>query len=158
MKSESASLNRSPVLPVIDAGRYVILWHHRTAGQPAGDWRGDHYDWMFEVQGELLTWATEQWPSSQQAISVAARLLAPHRLMYLDYEGDVSGDRGSVQRVASGQHQLHRCEDDRYEFSIQGDRTGTLLIYRTRPGSSSDGWTIEFEPNREARPTRVDAS
>lgn len=155
------------------SGRFVILWHQLAAApRPADEpnasggeaygreasGRGDHYDWMFELDGRLLTWASQRLPPTDQNASVAASLLPPHRLAYLQYEGVVSGNRGTVQRIAAGQHRLLCCQSNRYEFAIQGDRCGIVAIYQTRSDRPSGSWVIEFEPNREARPTRVDAS
>jgi len=132
------------------SGRYVVLRHcFRTVAAeshsetPAPRHRGEHYDWMFAVDGVLLTWASEQWLAATVAAGVAALQLPPHRLAYLDYEGEVSGDRGTVQRVEAGTHRLLQAAADRYEFAVQGGRTGVMMLYRT---ASSDSWTIAFAP------------
>lgn len=132
------------------SGRYVVL-RHRIRVSAADSLsealsprdRGDHYDWMFAVDGVLLTWASERWLDATVAAGVAALQLPPHRLAYLDYEGDVSGDRGTVQRVEAGTHRLLQAAADRYEFAVQGGRTGLVTLYRT---ASSDSWTIAFAP------------
>lgn len=132
------------------AGRYVVLRHQLPAapadpagGPTAAPSRGSHYDWMFEVDGHLLTWASEQWCAATQAAVLAALPLPPHRLAYLDYEGEVSGNRGTVYRVEAGTHRLLQVALDRYVFAVQGGRTGVVTIYRTAPSGS---WSIALAP------------
>ena len=130
-------------------GRYVILWHQvsESGGSPAeckrGS-RGDHYDWMFEAQGNLLTWASPRISPPDRPLVAAAIALAPHRLAYLDYEGAISGGRGTVRRVEHGVYRRLLAADDRFECTLHGGRSGRLRIYRT---ASSDSWVIAFEPN-----------
>lgn len=57
---------------------------------------------MFEFQGRLRTWALEREPEWDQ--SIPAVPLADHRLAYLDYEGEISGDRGRVERCDQGEY------------------------------------------------------
>jgi hypothetical protein len=77
--------------------RYVVLYH-TGFGE-------DHYDLMLELEpgAKLSTWRLPHWPpqGGDQFTPIAE-----HRRDYLDYEGPISGDRGSVQRVAAGDHQL----------------------------------------------------
>src|SRR5687768_10877900 len=79
--------------------RYVVL-HHTGYGE-------DHYDLMFETApGSMLaTWRSPCWPL--QEIHTPLELLPDHRRDYLDYEGPVSGGRGSVRRVQAGTHTVH---------------------------------------------------
>jgi hypothetical protein len=80
--------------------RYVVLRHETPAGYP----RGPHFDLMLE-HGELLrTWALEKLPAAGE--TVAAERLPDHRPIYLDYEGEVAGDRGSVRRVDAGEYEM----------------------------------------------------
>jgi len=68
-----------------------------------------HYDWLLEDPdraGELHSlWAARvSEPPDQWARLARWKLtpLQPHRGIYLNYEGPISGDRGSVQRVDEG--------------------------------------------------------
>jgi len=83
-------------------GRYVVLWHETPADYP----RPPHFDLMLQAGDALATWAVERWPGPGE--TVAAERLADHRRAYLTYEGPVSGDRGTVRRVASGAYTLRR--------------------------------------------------
>lgn len=72
--------------------RFVILEH--TVNGAA------HFDLMMEVEGEerLFTLQLKNWPPPSKFVE-----LEPHRRIYLDYEGEVSGGRGSVKRVMQGE-------------------------------------------------------
>lgn len=89
--------------------RFVVLRHvidpqtaRRDGSQSLAD-RGTHFDLMLEENGKLLTWALAIWPLKVEE-STKALSLPPHRLAYLDYEGEISGGRGHVYRVASGSY------------------------------------------------------
>lgn len=146
----SSEPDRIALAPTDDSGRYVVLLHRWAEGQSRRG--GDHYDWMFETEGGLWTWATDDSLSSDRPAMIAATRLPDHRTEYLDYEGPVSGNRGTVSRVEAGRFRRQPSDPDRFEFVVSGGRSGEILIYRTRSDDSSSGWRIEF------RPTRVEAS
>ena len=81
--------------------RFVVL-HHQPGGQSPRERTDPHFDWMFEVDGVLRTWATEPIASLDGPLEMPATRLSDHRLHYLDFEGEISGDRGTVQRVMAG--------------------------------------------------------
>jgi hypothetical protein len=71
--------------------RFVLLEHN---------WNGVHWDFMLETGEVLRTWAIDApivWGRS-----LPARALGDHRKIYLDYEGPIAGDRGSVRRADGG--------------------------------------------------------
>jgi hypothetical protein len=75
--------------------RFVILEH---------DHPELHWDLMLESGAALRTWrlaAPPQVPDER----IAATALADHRLHYLDYEGPVSGNRGTVKRWDAGHYE-----------------------------------------------------
>jgi hypothetical protein len=74
--------------------RFVILEH---------DHPHLHWDLMLEAGAMLRTWRLAQPPEPGRI--VAAEALADHRLLYLDYEGPVSGNRGYVRRWDWGTYQ-----------------------------------------------------
>ena len=72
--------------------RYAILTHdHPTL----------HWDLLLEDGAVLRAWRLLAEP--QPGVVIAAEAIADHRLMYLDYEGPVSGDRGHVVRWDRGE-------------------------------------------------------
>ena len=76
--------------------RFVILRHDAPQGL--------HFDFLLEVSGVLRTWALPQPPDS--GVEMACKALPDHRVEYLDYEGPVSGGRGTVDRWDWGTYGL----------------------------------------------------
>ncbi len=102
--------------------RFVILRHtpgtEGTRGQSPSEPVPPHFDWMFEVDGALKTWATEPLESFQQGISTKVEKLADHRVHYLDFEGDIGGGRGDVRQVIAGHHQMIEMDTDLFVAEI----------------------------------------
>jgi hypothetical protein len=166
------------------SGRYVILLHRWPQGpprcfdelEPEDDvirCGGDHFDWMFQSDSCLATWATAKRLGVDQKAETGAIRLPDHRTAYLDYEGTVSGNRGTVARVESGEFRLILASPDRFEIRTLGDRSGVLAIcrakvfrksiasdngYRTWCGDGFSFWRISFRPSADGRPTRADAN
>ncbi len=80
--------------------RFVILRHET----PPGHERGTHFDLMLEVTGALRTWSLPELPAVGKVVSAEA--LLDHRLAYLEYEGPISGNRGTVSRVEQGEYEV----------------------------------------------------
>jgi hypothetical protein len=81
--------------------RFVLL-HHLM---PAHAERKSHWDLMLEQGEVLLTLALQALPQSLPPGATAvieAQRLPDHRRYYLDFEGEVSGGRGTVRREAAG--------------------------------------------------------
>ena len=76
--------------------RFVILEH---------DWPARHWDLLLEAGPVLTAWRLLAEPGPGR--TVAAEPNADHRRMYLDYEGPLSGDRGSVVRWDTGEYERH---------------------------------------------------
>lgn len=89
-----------------------------------------HWDWLFETEPDgndenarsLLTWATD--PLAEEGLdwtprSAPAIQLPNHRRRYLDYEGELSGGRGSVCRIASGEYSVLTQTADEFEARIE---------------------------------------
>ncbi len=80
--------------------------------------RSSHWDLMLQEEDHLLTWALDGNPLVQT--EVGATRLDDHRLKYLQFEGNVSGDRGHVQRIAEGQFQwLNRKSVDHWTAQLK---------------------------------------
>lgn len=109
MNAEQAILAELP-----DCGRYVVL-EHRTGG-----WNGraDHWDVMLETPAALLTWESPPFPAAPSVWAVQS--LAPHRLVYLDYEGPISENRGCVRRLDRGQFNVLARQPQRLSLEWDG--------------------------------------
>lgn len=168
MKLGTESINPT-FSPPKASGRYVVLlhrnpnapWRRYQQGEPEpsdaepGD---DHYDWLFESSGTLATWATRDRLPTHTDGEVAGLRLPDHRTMYLDFEGPVSGNRGSVRRVELGFFEVIRSSSDRYQLRTRGTREGILNIYLTWFGDGSSFWRISFSRNTAGTTTLADAN
>jgi len=115
--------------------RFVVLEHDGPGGR--------HWDFMLEAPAALATWALRAAPDSPG--SVTAEGLADHRLAYLDYEGPVSGERGSVTRWDHGdyvdEHETEGCRVVR----LAGQRLkGTATL--TQSPEDANRWQFSFVP------------
>ena len=128
---------------------YVVLFHDRESGP--------HFDWMFEGEEGLRTWATAERLMLDQADAATATELPLHRAAYLEYEGPVSGNRGSVRRVERGTFRVLQDATDLYELEVAGDRAGRLIFRRDHLADRSL-WRIEFRPQINGEGTLAEAS
>jgi hypothetical protein len=104
--------------------RFVVLEH---------DHPFLHWDLMLEVGDTLRTWRLLELPALDRAIP--AEPLGNHRKMYLDYEGRVSGERGTVKRCDSGIFEWERDEPERVVVRVEGQRLGgTASLVRDSSG------------------------
>lgn len=62
-----------------------------------------HYDLMIRNGQQLTTWQLMEDPRHcPLGQALGARLIQPHRLAYLEYQGPVSGHRGQVEIIDRG--------------------------------------------------------
>ena len=67
-----------------------------------------------------------------------SRALADHRLIYLEYEGEISGQRGRVRRVDRGTYRALIWTPDRVHVELEGAQlVGEVELYRISPASGS---------------------
>jgi hypothetical protein len=117
---------------------------------------------MLEAEGALRTWAITALPCSLGATAglpssagiaadntVSAEQLADHRLAYLNYEGPVSGDRGSVTRIDFGTFTSIKESPVEWIVSLAGQRIcGELTLRRAETKCSS--WELSFQDSAAA--------
>ena len=118
--------------------RYVIL-HHQT---PPGYVRESHWDLMWEESadtGELVTWAIYGEP--RVGAKLAAESLPLHRRDYLEYEGQVSDDRGRVTRWDQGLLAINEQTESRIQLRLDGDRLQCSAELRR---ADDQCWNIGF--------------
>ena len=90
--------------------RFVILEH---------DHPYLHWDLMLEVAGVLRTWRLAIPP--RPGATGEATPLGDHRIAYLDYEGPVSGNRGTVRRWDRGDYSAVEDTPDSLTVVLSGD-------------------------------------
>jgi hypothetical protein len=112
--------------------RFVVLEHH---------WNGVHWDLMLEAGTVLRTWAIEELPEPGRHLP--ARKLADHRLLYLDYEGEIGGARGFVRRWDCGTFDWREDTQRHVAVELCGSRLrGPAYL----SAGESDGWSFWLEP------------
>jgi hypothetical protein len=100
--------------------RFVILTH---------DWPFPHWDFLAEAGGVLRAWRLLAEPVGDS--DILAERNFDHRLFYLDYEGPLAGERGSVSRWDAGVCEWHADETDRAELELRGTQlTGRVVLTR----------------------------
>ena len=111
--------------------RFAILAHDSPV---------PHWDLFLEAGPVLRSWRLLL-PLDANT-RVPAEPAADHRLLYLDYEGPVSGGRGSVGRIDGGSFVWEADEPDRQAVRLTGTRfTGRLDLRR-----HDAGWIATFQP------------
>lgn len=113
--------------------RFVVLTH--------SDSRGVHWDLMFEEAGALRTWSLAEEP--RLGSSCPARQLADHRKEYLDYEGPVSGDRGTVAAFDRGEYTLLESTPTRWRAAIHGARLVGVVVL-SRGEEETARWRVQL--------------
>lgn len=68
----------------------------------------------------LATWRLDRPPTTGDDRPIPAIKIDDHRIAYLDYEGPISGARGSVQRVCSGEVVYAEMTDRIWRFELKG--------------------------------------
>lgn len=100
--------------------RFVILAH---------DFPEPHFDFMLEAGEILKTWKLLAPPAPGK--SIRAQATFDHRLVYLDYEGEISGNRGAVVRWDRGVFTWEENEEGHIRVNLQGENiTGTVDLLR----------------------------
>lgn len=116
--------------------RFVILEH---------DHPFLHWDFMLEAGDVLRTWRLAEPPAPGKA--VRAEFLADHRRKYLDYEGPVSGNRGTVKRWDAGTYEGDLPDEiapgQEVELALRGKKVHGQLIIRHQGNSA---WEVELQP------------
>jgi DNA polymerase Ligase (LigD) len=116
--------------------RFVVLRHEFPLDHP----RATHWDMMLEWGTALRTWALAEEPLSKSELQ--AEPLPDHWLEYLDYEGPISGHRGSVARWDSGEYHLQASDDGLVDAVLSGTRLRGQLKLRKVP--ESHFWRVSF--------------
>lgn len=125
--------------------RFVILYHDHP--QP-------HWDLLLEHGDSCLTWRLDR----ELVLNCELQLQAAdnHRLMYLDYEGPVSGGRGEVTRWDSGRFFWLTMTDQRIEVRLEGTKCfGQLIIQQTSGQTTGTLRPTTPDPTMKPRMTKL---
>jgi hypothetical protein len=119
--------------------RYAVLYHRLPDDSP----RPTHWDFLLQ-QGDILrAWALAEPPAAD--IVIAAVPLPDHRLLYLDYEGPISRNRGHVTRWDSGTCHWLNDTGDEITVRLHGRRlVGQVLLRRS--DASGGRWQCVYRP------------
>lgn len=113
--------------------RYVILQHDSP--------RGLHYDLLLETATLLSTWALAEPPTA--GCTISAQQLPDHRRLYLEFEGEISGGRGTVRQWDRGEYVIQTRNSTGLEFRVEGVKLrGRAKLYLVDPACQS--WQFEF--------------
>jgi hypothetical protein len=107
-------MSEQPESDSSQVSRFVVLAHT--------DRQGTHFDLMIDLGEVLATWRCPRPPEEARESDLACVRLKDHRRHCLDYEGPVSGDRGSVQRHDRGTCVFHARTAERWEVTFEGQR------------------------------------
>ena len=118
--------------------RFVILIH---------DFPFVHWDLLLEQDESLRSWrlleSPARWLLAITPPTIPAESISDHRLDYLDYEGPVSRERGTVARWDAGTFERSEQSDDHVRLRLLGEQLrGELRLDRMRDAPL---WTARFE-------------
>lgn len=91
--------------------RFVVLEH---------DWPAPHWDFLLEAGAILRAWRLLAEPGPGRTVPAEAN--ADHRLLYLDYEGPVGGNRGTVRRWDAGTYDPAGDDAGRVVVVLRGEK------------------------------------
>jgi hypothetical protein len=116
--------------------RFAVLEHR---------WDGVHWDFLLEHAEALRCWALEA--PIEPGREVPARALPDHRRVYLEYEGEVSGGRGTVRRLEGGTYEVRIWTADLVRVRLAGAQlVGEAELRRIQSGAAETplGWVFRF--------------
>jgi len=117
--------------------RFVVLTHDHPCL---------HWDLMLEEGDALRTWRLEKPP--ENGTPIEAEPLSDHRLAYLDYEGPVSGDRGTVARWDRGTYEVLESALGCLIVRLAGDKLDCVARLEQRLDGA--GWLFQALPSPRA--------
>jgi hypothetical protein len=111
---------------------------------PDGSW---HIDWMIELEQGGGGLATFRLPRRVDDLcageSVEALRLEDHRRAYLDYEGPVSGGRGTVRRLASGRISRFGEGAGHWLLDVEWDPRRRQRLCLHRAAGDTPRWVVQ---------------
>jgi hypothetical protein len=115
--------------------RFVVLFHIHPV-------EGDHYDVMIEWGRILRTWRVARHPeNATRDGSIDCEAIGDHRIVYLDYEGPVSGNRGHVTRYDAGHCRIVEESIDRIVIEFAGRIIEGRFVLKREPDTAAQ-WRL----------------
>lgn len=119
--------------------RFVLLIH---------DHPFVHWDLLVQRGEVLRSWrlleSPDRWCSATESVDLSAEAIGDHRLLYLDYDGPVSRERGRVVRWDHGQVEWLADLESSVRLRLSGSRlVGELVLDRE---TSQPLWSARFSP------------
>jgi hypothetical protein len=121
----------------VQSVRFAVLRHT--------DKRGDHFDLLIDSGPLLATWKCPRPPEQAVDSTLSFARLKDHRRLYLDYEGPLTDDRGTVQRYDEGECLIHERTASRWELTFRGQRLAGRFALEALSGEG-DEWCLRFTP------------
>lgn len=113
--------------------RFAILEHHH---------QGVHWDMMIEDGESLRTWAVDA--PIEAGVELPARELLAHRQIYLEYEGAISGGRGTVRRWDAGTCEVREWGESWVLVDLRGSQlVGEIELRRVGSPPARD-WVFRL--------------
>jgi len=113
-----------------------------TISRHTGSKEGDHFDLMLERGDALKTWRLQ---TTAFQTAQTARQIKDHRVVYLDYEGEISGKRGRVEVWDTGTYSEEEWKENRVRVALSGRQTRLrLILVRSgdQPKNAEPLWTV----------------
>ena len=112
---------------------YAVLCHDSP--------RGLHWDLLLEVGDALWTWALPEPPRA--GVEMTCEPLPDHRLAYLNYQGPVAGNRGTVTRWDRGTYRVRRQSATELVVELNGEKLNGRAALEQSP-DEPDQWRFSF--------------
>jgi hypothetical protein len=122
-----------------------------SISQHTGSKEGDHFDLFLEQDETLKTWRLL---NTAFQTAQPARQLKDHRKLYLDFEGEIAGDRGRVRIHDTGTYTVDEWREDRIQVALRGRTVKTRILFNTaarHPEDPGDARWIVCDPTPELR-------
>ena len=101
---------------------------------------------MLERGEVLLTWQLLREPVNRESLPIPASHIGDHRKAYLDYEGPLTGNRGTVRRVDYGSLDIVKNTPKCLRLVLKGKRLEGLFTLQ----KVDCGWVLEAsDPSAE---------
>ena len=115
--------------------RFVVLAH---------DWPEPHLDLFLDAGGSLRAWKLPANFSPYTAATILPN--TSHRRFYLDFEGELTGERGSVLRWDHGEYQWIEESAELIRANFAGQRLSGVHEWIS---TASSNWIFQKAANKD---------